>query len=63
MNILKGAVLYIILRGSGLKSDCSRLKNNFPAAYQTKNMFYTLQILWTYIMSIKCINMYVDVSI
>jgi len=62
MTILKGAMLYINLRCSGLKSDCSRLKNHFPAAYQTKNMFYTLQIKWTYNMSIKCINMYVDVS-
>jgi len=56
-------LLYIKLRGSGLKSDCSRLKNYFPAAYQTKNMFYTLQIMLSYIMSIMCINMYVDVSI
>jgi len=32
-------MLYINLRASGLKSDCSRLKNHFPAAYQTKNMF------------------------
>jgi hypothetical protein len=63
MNILKGVMLYINLKGSGLKSDCSRLKNHFPAAYWTKNMFYTLQIMWTYIMSIKCINMYIDVSI
>jgi hypothetical protein len=63
MNILKGALPYIKLRGSGLKSDCSRLKNHFPAAYQIKNKFYTLHIMWTYILSIKRINMYVDVSI
>lgn len=53
-------MLNINMRGGGLKSDCSRLKKK---AYQTKNMFCTLQSMWTYIMSMKCINMYVDVSI